>query len=167
YAYAVGSGDLHPPITIWDKDEFVVKTSKEFLLLGLFYGIVFVMIAYNLFLYISLKMRSYLYYVITIIFVLLGKLSLNGIAFQYLWPNNPTWNLHAVPIWVSLGSIFILIFSRNFLDIRLTIPSFNTFFYMLIALNCLTLITLPLSRYIALHLMVIASLTTFIVSIIV
>src|SRR5699024_3728284 len=70
-------------------------------------------------------------------------------------------------IWVSLGSIFILIFSRNFLDIRLTIPSFNTFFYMLIALNCLTLITLPLSRYIALHLMIIASLTTFIVSIIV
>src|SRR5699024_3169276 len=54
YAVAVGSGDLHPPIYIWDKDAFNEKTQLEYTLLGTFYGIILVMIFYNLFLYLSL-----------------------------------------------------------------------------------------------------------------
>src|SRR5690625_1862038 len=91
YAYAVGSADLHPPIIIWDHEAFVNKTQVEFLLLGIFYGFTLVMIFYNLFLFFSLRMKSYLFYVITITFTLLGKISINGIGYQYIWPNLPFW----------------------------------------------------------------------------
>lgn len=161
YALAVGSGDLHPPITIWDKDTYIEKTQREFILLGLFYGIIVVMILYNLFLYFSLRIKSYLYYVIAISFTLLGKVSINGIGFQYLWPNSPTWNLVSTPVWVSLACIFILIFSRNFLDTDHFIPSSKRFIYILIPLNGFVIISLLLSRYVALYLMVIAAFSTF------
>src|SRR5699024_9479583 len=75
YALAIGGGDLHPPINIWQSEAFIKQTGKESTLLGIFYGIVLVMIAYNLFLYISLRIKSYLYYVIAITFTLMGKLS--------------------------------------------------------------------------------------------
>src|SRR5699024_10328048 len=117
YTWAVGSGDLHPPIIMWERDAFVEKTEREFMLLGAFYGIILVMIVYNLFLYVSLRMKSYLYYCILITFTLLGKISINGIGFQYLWPNYPNWNVGATPVWVALACIFILIFSRSFLEI--------------------------------------------------
>src|SRR5690625_6279026 len=84
YALAVGSGDLHPPINIWHKDSFIEKTQKETLLLGLFYGISLVMIIYNLFLYFGLRIKSYLYYVMAISFTLLGKVSINGLGYQFL-----------------------------------------------------------------------------------
>src|SRR5690625_2459924 len=161
YALAVGSGDLHPPIIIWDKDTYIEKTQREFILLGLFYGIIVVMILYNLFLYFSLRIKSYLYYVIAISFTLLGKVSINGIGFQYLWPNSPTWNLVSTPVWVSLACIFILIFSRNFLDTDHFIPSSKRFIYILIPLNGFVIISLLLSRYVALYLMVIAAFSTF------
>lgn len=161
YALAVGSGDLHPPITIWDKDTFIEKTQKELALLGIFYGIILVMILYNLFLFFSLRLKSYLYYVVAISCTLLGKLSINGTGFQYLWPHLPSWNVISTPLWVALACIFILIFTRNFLDVDHYIPAFKKFLYILMPLNAMVIITLPFSRYVALYFMVIASLFTF------
>ncbi|WP_029424995.1 7TMR-DISM family protein [Alkalibacillus haloalkaliphilus] len=103
YARAVGGGDLHPPIYIWSHDAFFDRTQSELTLLGIFYGIIIVMIVYNLFLYFSLKMRSYFYYVIAMLCTLLGKISINGVGFQYLWSDYPSWNLISTPFWVSLA----------------------------------------------------------------
>src|SRR5699024_6227828 len=123
YVYAVGSGDLHPPFIIWSQDAFVNKSQVEFLLLGIFYGVSLVMILYNLFLYVSLRLKSYLFYVLTITFTLLGKISINGLGFQYLWPNFPQWNVISATICVATAAIFILIFTRHFLDIDKYVPS--------------------------------------------
>lgn len=164
YILAVGSGDLHPPIILWDKDTYIEKSVNEFILLGIFYGIIFVMIIYNLFLFFGLRMRSYLYYVFMIIFTLLGKLSINGIAYQYIWPNSPKFNLIAAPIWVPIACMFVLVFSRSFLDIDRYIPSFRWAFYLLLILNGLIIVTLLFSRYVALYFMIIFSITTFFVT---
>lgn len=161
YAYAVGSGDLHPPISIWQKNAFIEKTQFESTMLGLFYGIILVMISYNLFLYFSLRMRSYLYYVIAISFTLLGKMAINGTAYQYLWPHSPEWNIISAPIFVALGCSAIVIFTRNFLDMDTYTPSFRKLSYVLIGLNGTVIITMFISRYIGLYLMVSFSLLTF------
>ncbi|WP_284141612.1 ATP-binding protein [Virgibacillus sp. LDC-1] len=161
YVLAVGGGDLHPPINIWSKDAFVEKSQLEFLMLGIFYGIIFVMILYNLFLYFSLKIKSYLYYVIVITFTLLGKLSINGFGFQYLWPSYPEWNLIATPFWVSMACIFIVIFTKNFLDVSAYIPSFQKLAYFLIAVNALVIVSLPFSHYVGLSIMLFGAFSTF------
>lgn len=163
YALAVGSGDLHPPINIWHKDAFIEKTQKETLLLGLFYGVTLVMIIYNLFLYIGVRIKSYLYYVMAISFTLLGKISINGLGFQLLWPNAPAWNVVSAPVWVPLACIFILIFTRSFLDLKKQSRYINRLFFSLMLLNSTVIFTLPFSRYLSLFFMVSFSLITFIV----
>ncbi|MDQ0350298.1 signal transduction histidine kinase [Alkalibacillus filiformis] len=167
YARAVGGGDLHPPIYIWSHDAFFDRTQSELTLLGIFYGIIIVMIVYNLFLYFSLKMRSYLYYVIAMLCTLLGKISINGVGFQYLWSDYPAWNLISTPFWVSLGCIFVLLFTRAFLDVDQYLPKFNRLSYLLIALNIATVIMLFISHIVALNMMIVSAFLTFITVLIV
>ncbi|MFA9560512.1 ATP-binding protein [Evansella sp. AB-rgal1] len=161
YAFASGGGDLHPPITVWNNNSFMEKSQREFMLLGLFYGIVLVMILYNLFLFISLKMKSYFYYVIVILCTLLGKMAINGIAFQYIWPNYPQWNIISPPILVSVGCIFILLFTSSFLDTNQYLPLFQKLSYWLMGLNGIVLITVFFNYYFALNFMVLAAGSTF------
>lgn len=165
YVYAVGSGDLHPPFIVWDQEAFMNKSQVEFLLLGIFYGVSLVMILYNLFLYFSLRLKSYLFYVLTITFTLLGKVSINGLGYQYLWPNFPQWNIISTTIWVAIASIFILIFTRHFLDIDKYVPSFKQYYYTFIGLNIFVILSISYSRYVALFLMIIVALGTFITAI--
>ncbi|GAA0453640.1 ATP-binding protein [Alkalibacillus silvisoli] len=167
YARAVGGGDLHPPIYIWHPDSFYERTQGELTLLGIFYGIVIVMIAYNLFLYFSLKMRSYLYYVIAMLCTLLGKLSINGVGFQYLWSDFPSWNLISTPFWVSFGCIFVLLFTRAFLDVDEYIAWFYKLSYLLIAWNLLTVVLLFISHIVALNMMILGAFMTFLTVLIV
>ncbi|MGM8213262.1 ATP-binding protein [Virgibacillus sp. W0430] len=161
YVAATGGGDLHPPINIWRKDAFTEKSQDEFLMLGTFYGVILAMILYNLFLFFSLRMKSYLYYVLVITCTLMGKLSINGLGYQYIWSNYPGWNLISTPFWVSLACLFILIFTRNFLDVDTYIPRFKYVSYGLMVLNGLVLVILPFSHYTSLHLMIAATFSTF------
>lgn len=156
YIQVQGSGDLHPPINIWSSESFIGETQIEFSLLGLFYGMISVMILYNLFLFFSLRITSYLHYVLVITCTLLGQLSTNGLAFQYLWPNSPTWNLLSTPFWVSLGCIFILMFTRSFLDTDRYFPKFKVISYGVMILNGSVVIVLFISPIAALNIMLLS-----------
>ena len=162
YILAHGGGDLHPPIKLWKAESFIEKTQIEFILLGLFYGMISVMILYNSFLYFSLRIKSYLHYVVVITCTMMGQLSINGLAFQYLWPNSPWWNTISTPFWVSLACIFILIFTRSFLDTDQYLPKFKAISYMLMMLNGIVILMLFISNFTALNIMLLSTASTFV-----
>ena len=161
YVKAVGGADLHPPITLWNHQRFIEKTEHEFLLLGIFYGVIIAMIFYNLFLFFSLRMRSYLYYVLVISFALFGHLSSNGFGFQYFWSHATDWNLNASPFWVAMTCIAILIFTRKFLNVDHYIRSYKYVMYTLIPFHLLVICLLPFFHYPALYIMAFAAFSTF------
>ena len=92
YVHLHTDGDVHPPLRIWNSTDFLKKTQLEFILLGIFYGITSVMILYNLFLYFAVRMKSYLFYVLTISSTVIVYLQNNGLGYQFFWPNSPYWN---------------------------------------------------------------------------
>lgn len=161
YILIHGGGDLHPPINIWDKDAFIEKMQTELVVLGLFYGIISIMILYNLFLYFSLRIRSYLFYVLAITCTLIGYMALNGDGFKYFWSDYPAWNLISVSFWVSLACIFIILFTKEFLDTKRNVPSFKQISMMLIGLNVTTLLFLPINHFISLNIMFLSTFSTF------
>ena len=161
YAVLHGGADLHPAINIWAKDSFIEHTQQEYIILGLFYGILVIMIVYNLFLYISLRMKAYLYYVLLIITSMIAQLSLNGLAFEYIWPELPAWNKQAVSFWVGISCILIILFTKEFLDTNKHIPGFRLFSFVLIGFNLLMMSFLYIDHYIALNLMLVSTFLTF------
>ncbi len=51
------------PLTLWSRDGFLHKDHKEQAALWTYYGLVLVMALYNLFIFLSVRDRSYIYYV--------------------------------------------------------------------------------------------------------
>ncbi len=109
-------GSLQIPLTLWSPIAFSEQVSHEQLGLGFYYGIMLAMVGYNLFLFLSIRDRSYLYYILYITCSALTQFSLHGLAYAYLWPDQPWWANHSIPFFLGLTSFWALQFSRSFLD---------------------------------------------------
>lgn len=162
-----GGSDLHPPINIWKKDAFIEHSLQGTVILGLFYGMILIMIFYNLFIYLSLRIRAYLFYVLVVSSTMIAQLSLNGLGFMYLWPNAPGWNVMAVPFLASICCLFVLLFTKEFLDTNRLLPLFKYVATGLMSLHVLTMVMLFISHYTALNLMLFSTISTFVAVIVV
>ncbi|MBF0235466.1 MAG: response regulator, partial [Desulfamplus sp.] len=119
------------PLTLWSSKAFMEKTHNEQYALGIYYGIIIAMILYNLFLFSVLSDRNYLFYVLYIASFGFFQLIMNGIAYQYLWPNCPWWANKAVPFSVSMALLWVIVFSKSFLNTTHFTPKLNKFLMVL------------------------------------
>ncbi len=100
-------------------EHFAVSYSHtEYILLGLFYGLVLLMIFYNLIYYFFLRKKHYFYYVLYLSGVLCFLLSRSGIGFQYLWYSLPQLNGYIHLIGLCISTIFMLLFTYEYLDLK-------------------------------------------------
>ncbi|MDJ0764972.1 MAG: 7TM diverse intracellular signaling domain-containing protein [Myxococcota bacterium] len=115
-------GAMNFVLLIKNPNNFNRESFNEYLLLLFFYGAMFIMIIYNLFIFFYSRDIVYLYYVLTISVVLLVMMLLNGTAFQFLWPNFPRWTNSILPVLLSLTALFSLLFSRDFMKMKMADP---------------------------------------------
>ncbi len=111
------TSSMQVPLTLWDQDAFYVAEQARSLFEGIYYGIVLVMILYNLFVYMAVGERSFLHYVGYISAMPLFLASLHGVAFQYLWPEATWWNDQAITVFLNLVVLFGGTFSLHFLNV--------------------------------------------------
>ncbi|WP_176706119.1 sensor domain-containing diguanylate cyclase [Paenibacillus hemerocallicola] len=98
------------------------------LLMGASFGILVVMSVYNTILAFLLRSRTYAYYVFINAIAALLYASLNGMAYQYLWPEAVWWNNRAIVFFICLAHIAALLFSRNFLKLDRYFPNIHRLF---------------------------------------
>ncbi|HPS56907.1 MAG TPA: 7TM diverse intracellular signaling domain-containing protein [Spirochaetota bacterium] len=118
YAMIQSSGTVTFPLILQTPDYLVETSTIDYLVLGMYYGILFVMILYNLFVYISVRDRSYLYYISYITSFILFSFSLNGMGFQNFWPDSIWWQKVSVPLLIFSGIFTIGQFVRSFLELK-------------------------------------------------
>lgn len=106
------------PIKIGTRAAFDERVKNRDLLSGIYFGIMLVMILYNLFVYFTVKDKSYIYYVVYILLILLTQTSLQGYPFQYLWPNQPIIAKYSLFIFPSLVSVSGILFMLVFLKVK-------------------------------------------------
>ncbi len=128
------TSSINLPMFAWGIQNLTEKINKEQTLLGMSYGIIFIMIFYNLFIFISTKDRSYLYYILFVLFYGTFLITLNGVAFEYLWPNWVWWANHCLPFFICTASLFGLLFARNFLNTRKIKPKFTIWMNILMVI---------------------------------
>jgi PAS domain-containing protein len=125
------------PMTLWKPEKFRTYMQMEQFIFGLYYGIVIVMVFYNLFLFISIRDKNYLFYILYITSFGSFQLAMNGLAYQYLWPSSPWWAIHANPFFIGLSMIFAVSFTMNFLNTKNIMPAMNKIFIVLLVLSVL------------------------------
>lgn len=102
-------------VVLRDVNWFIEYALIEYLIYGLFYGMVIIFSLYNLLMFIAVKRRAYLYYVLYNLSIGFYEMCSDGIAFQYLWPQNPFFNHYAYGVALFLTSVFGLLFAVHFL----------------------------------------------------
>lgn len=85
--------------------------------LGIFFGTILVMFFYNLFIFVSLREPAYVFYCLYIASFALVAATLNGSAFQLLWPESPWLQNHAFPLFANLAMGCGLVFVALFLNL--------------------------------------------------
>ena len=119
---------LKLPIVLWESDDFIKKDYQDQFILGIYYGILFFVSVFFLFFYFALENKSFLYYLSYIFFLIILQLSLDGLAFQYLWPNNTWLASHAVAISACGSVFFINRYAMDYLNTKTFIPSYHKIF---------------------------------------
>ena len=116
----VGQTTLPVYISSSEATRRMVRDSN--LLFGAYFGIIMVMLLYNLFIYLSVRDISYLYYVIYVFFMGLTHATFEGFTQFYFWPESPNFANHSLYMFTSLVSFSALIFLREFLKTRVYAP---------------------------------------------
>jgi methyl-accepting chemotaxis protein len=108
-------GSLQLPLILWSPKAFAEKVNDEQFVNGIYYGALVVMVLYNIFLYIAIRDRCFIYYVLFIISYVLFQLALNGHGFEYLWSDASWWANRAIPFFIGLLGFWGARFSMLFL----------------------------------------------------
>ncbi|HYF02794.1 MAG TPA: sensor histidine kinase [Patescibacteria group bacterium] len=137
YLRLTTSGSMQIPLTLWDKDIFTAKDHEEQLAFGLYYGIVFVMIVYNIFVFFFIGDKSYLFYSLYLLVFTLFLMAVNGLSFEYLWPQSPWWANKSLTFFAFAFLAMSLLFTREFLATEKLLPKADRFIKIQIWLGVL------------------------------
>jgi len=117
YARVRTGGSLQFEPTLWQPDAFTEASRLKSLISGLFYGIMLAMLIYNFFVFLVVRDRVYFYYICVVAAIVAFMSSLQGDAYQFLWPDSPRWGETSVAFFVAFLSLPTLAFTSSFLKL--------------------------------------------------
>ncbi|MBU1330730.1 MAG: response regulator [Gammaproteobacteria bacterium] len=159
YLRLQSQGSIQAPLTLWAPNAYLEDQPARIYVLGIIYGVLLVMLIYNLFIYLSVRDTSYLYYILYIASFGLYQVSVNGAGIEYFWPNSPWWANAATPFLIGSAALFGCQFARSFLhtaehspwvDRTLLVMMACGAGVMLLALTASYAVALRLATYLAL-----------------
>jgi len=142
YVKVSTSSALGAPLTLWSSEHFFDHQQAPLMIQGLYFGIILVMLLYNLFLFASIRHISYLYYIGAVLGCATYVASVLGFGFQFLWPHTPWVNTFAVPASLALFGLMGTLFATSLLNVRDRSPNM---YKLLVVLACCFLCVLILS----------------------
>lgn len=124
---------MQVPLDLYTPAAFTSLSRDNQFVMGVYYGILLALFVYNLVLWLSLRDASYAWYLMHITAFGLVLFTLNGFAFEYLWPNWMWMANVAVPLTICLALIAMQQFTRIFLELPRRFPLGNKGSLVLIA----------------------------------
>ena len=101
---------------IFDEKELYEYTLKHDVLYSLYIGAISALLLYNLFIFLFNREKVYLYYVFYVTSFLLWQLQINEYLFFSTYSS--TWTFYNLGIFIPLWIAFVMLFSREILNIR-------------------------------------------------
>ncbi|MFH2141722.1 MAG: 7TM diverse intracellular signaling domain-containing protein [Bacteroidota bacterium] len=131
-------------IKFYETHSFYKLRINERYFQGIFIGIIIIMILFNLFLFLSVKHKSYLYYILMLVGC--GAIWINNYKFhyEYLLSGHPLNTVNDIGMLISsFFGIFLILFTQNFLETKIRHKKWHFVFNLVIVL----LILLPVANY--------------------
>jgi signal transduction histidine kinase/DNA-binding response OmpR family regulator len=121
------SGSMQIPITLREKRQFNIDEQGYLLGQGLYLGILMVMTAYNLFVFLVVRDAAYIWYGLCVASFGLFQAALHGLAFQFLWPDQPSINDFAIAFFLAAFGGTACLFASSLLGLHRHHPHYHRF----------------------------------------
>ncbi|MGB7452267.1 MAG: 7TM diverse intracellular signaling domain-containing protein, partial [Lysobacterales bacterium] len=125
YMRIESKGSMRLLLRLWNSIDFIQHVSNDKLISGTYYGLMLAMAIYNLLIFFSIRKKSYLFYVSYVVSFMLLQMSLNGFAFERLWPGFPLWANQSIPFLIGAGIFWGFMFAQNFMNSRELSPKLD------------------------------------------
>lgn len=112
------NGAHQVPIRLWEQNALFDALTTEDRLHSLYYGILITTIFFNLFIFLTLREATYLFYVLSTFGYLFLLATLRGVTYQVFWPESPWLQNQTMLMAVPVALLFALLFARSFLRLR-------------------------------------------------
>jgi two-component system, sensor histidine kinase LadS len=132
------------PIFIWEADTFRQYDTKLLIFYGICFGIMLIVMLYSLAMGVILKQRIQFQYVVMVSVGILYFLVAEGLASQFLYPNQVGVNGFMRLLIIAANAITFIIFSNSFLNIKNYYPNVFKGLMGLVALLVVMALLVPL-----------------------
>jgi two-component system, NtrC family, sensor kinase len=113
------------PIKIAQNENNIKQNLTRHLVFTCYIGIMLVMFLYNSFLYVTIRERAYLYYVMYIFSISFAQAALGNYLKVLLGIENIWWHQFNITLFSTLSGIFAIIFASSFLELKKNAPIIN------------------------------------------
>jgi diguanylate cyclase (GGDEF)-like protein len=122
YLRFASGGPMDITLHLYEPRTLFAALTAEQLVYGAYFGGFLVLVLYNFFLCLVVRDRVFFWYLAYAISYGTYFSVFNGLSFQYLWPDSPTWANQSVLVLISSTVVLGLQFTRLFLDTATTAP---------------------------------------------
>lgn len=124
---------MQVPLLLYTPTAFAEMSRDAQFAIGVYYGILLALFVYNFMLWISLRDAGYGWYLLHVGAFGMVLFTLNGLGFEYLWPESTWLADKSVPLSICLALLAMQQFSRSFLELPARFPRGNRVSLALIA----------------------------------
>ena len=135
------------PLTAWMPDAFFLQSKMEHALAGIYFGALFALLAYNLFLFVSLRQKSYLYLLTLLAGMVIFEASYAGYAEVYFFPALYFLNYYYLAVSFALLFVSMLMFADAFLELKTHLPKLHWLSIILVAVWGVLILLAPAITY--------------------
>ncbi len=147
YIRVASTSSTQIPLRLWQEKKFYEERQYSEGAQILYYGAMLIMVFYNLFIFLSVRQATYLYYSFFVIGYIILQSSLKGIAFHYVWPDLPQFVDRSISMGGALTLVFMMLFAQSFLRFRTNHPLLSRTMNTLIVLTSLAFIAAAFVPY--------------------
>jgi len=139
------------PLTILTESKYMNQSKHRMLFLGIYLGIIAALALYNLFLFSSLKDRSYLWYSLYVIFLALYFLGTTGSYYKYFSNFTPEKDIRLSLLFLGIALLGAGQFTRSFLMTKLNATKSDRMIMILMASTLVLIMLTPIAGVQILH----------------
>tara|TARA_R110001592_G_scaffold362471_1_gene676387 strand:- start:26289 stop:28889 length:2601 start_codon:yes stop_codon:yes gene_type:complete len=138
YVRVMTQGSQLFPVELWESSALFVKLGKEDELHAIYFGVVSVIVFFNLLIFIALKEKMYLYYALSALVFMLFFGIMRAKLFPIIFSDLPEFHHILLLILPPSCLLFSALFSRELLKPDKYLPSMKWFFSLLIGISWLS-----------------------------
>ncbi|MCJ8312094.1 MAG: response regulator [Saccharospirillaceae bacterium] len=158
-----GATPLAIDFKLGDSNKVFAEITKNENILKVVFGIMLALLIYNLILFLVTRLAEYFWYVVYMGGIISFVVFINGMGFQYFWPNSPSTQNSIAFLFICIFQFGAFGFTRQFLNLKEVSKIFDRFYQIASLLPLLMLIAIFVHKGFALKIVSFTTLLLFII----